>query len=442
VLADAKDVAEAEKVGIMRTAVHPNQILRRDRIVRGLRRLVARNPAPAMSAMTRIASEIVGYMEQKLADRRTRAFMRLKLLEIAKRVLLHPEEMDSRSGVGIDPERCPPGVEPAIAVHLGNMKKWQAEAYRALGYYGLEVDLELWNQVGHLKSARDAGFDVCGRHAIDAYAFAVSHVLSRGKQSITSALADLDPSKVSCPFATPVMALDEFLRMEMRAPLDEERDENNWWRLAILLLLGIDPTFDGSGVGLAQPLSWDGHVSDDICSDRKRILESCRMYWPRSEDLSADEHLLVMLQRTHEHLDEAVRERRNKPTPTLHDPLPHLEEEGEKLAKRVMPNPDAQRLRDRLGRLRDMSETETLSPTEVMDIYGIASIDERDFLRSPQFVARSASPKAYQLPRPVGSGQKGAKGRYESQAAWRPLVVLEAAKGWLSRLGEDTTGLF
>ena len=58
---------------------------------------------------------------------------RLHALPIAKRYLLHREEMEAPSGYGVDPKHPPVGIDPLCAPSLGQVKTWQFEWYRSLG---------------------------------------------------------------------------------------------------------------------------------------------------------------------------------------------------------------------------------------------------------------------------------------------------------------------
>lgn len=410
---------------------------RRDRAVRRLRELINAWPTDATRSMKRLVARFDRYVKEAHEEKQKGARERLLLLELAKTFMLNPGLMSESANVEFDPNSPPSGFDPVIATWHRKPIRGVWDAYRALGYYDLGVDHTLQNHIVHLKKAKERGFDVEGKPAIDAYAFAISEIWSQGRMSEDEVRAELDVPKVRSDAATREMGLFSVLRDELAMPLDRILTEEECWDRSLVLLLAHDPSFDGAEVGLRPPMPW--RVRDDRenwMSQRSIVI----MIAGIDEDGqgSTKERATLLLELVGERLETYLTHRRHREE--------RLEVDAQRrerpAPRRSLPTPTPDAVRRAMDKVRLKGAAARYTAAELVALYEVP-ITPTQFVDSTRYVSRRDDrTQPHQLPKFRAAESERASGRFVSTASWSKAEVLAALKGWAGRLGVDASGPF
>jgi hypothetical protein len=104
------------------------------------------------------------------------------------------------------------------------------------------------------------GFDLVGRPALDCYVFGVTRTWDGGRWPESVVRMQLDPDRLQTNHNLRENALSDVYCKAIDEPRTRLRDQASWWDLGVLLLLAFDPDFDGTSVGLAEPLLWTNSI--------------------------------------------------------------------------------------------------------------------------------------------------------------------------------------
>lgn len=233
----------------------PSDVLARDRSLQGLRRLAAQNRGHMQAAYFGVLRECDAIVAELNEKKRAGVRTTLAMLEIAKRRVLNPKRANAHVGRPLEHECPPPGIDPVVARMIRRLRRWQYECYQALGTYEPHFEHEMQALTENLDVAARDGFDVQGRPAIDAHVYSLSKFWSRGKYPEEQFRAELDPNVINSA-ATRSIAIVRLIDRELSRDIAAIRTDAEWWRLVCLLLLMLDPRFDGTGVDSSTALPW------------------------------------------------------------------------------------------------------------------------------------------------------------------------------------------
>ncbi len=262
--------------------------LLRDKLRAELRGLLLRHRDKARGAAERITKRIHEFVAEHNSKKRKGVEETVKLLPLAREIVLDRDSLEDDSGMRVDPQNPPARFEVIGWAADRPVPHWMKRAYEAVGRWDNQVNSVLWNLVGHLKNAtqgRIGSYSVPYRvnltktSAEDAYVFAQRVLWATGKLTPAQVRAELDPEQVINACATPWFALAEMLEDVIYAPSDLRRTDGAWWDVALLFVVADDPSFDPSSIGLDPCPPWSAEADRyGFPNDREGLLSYCVGY--------------------------------------------------------------------------------------------------------------------------------------------------------------------
>lgn len=250
----------------------PEEIHKWDSVRFTLRQFAAEHKIEACRVGKKLAERIQAEIDRVNNKKKKGIEEDLALLSIAREFLLDRESMEAPSDFIVDPNNPPPGFL-TIGVDINEtIPVWMEQAYKAVGRFDIAVNRTFMNFVGHLENAVNGGIDDFSNEkkidlentsALDAYIHALSAHWSQGKYSPDVFRSDLDPNKAVVNTATVYWGLAHIMLEFLRDDQAKIRPTEDWWMIAVAVLVCSDPDFDPKSVGIEGMPSWQEVVDPD-----------------------------------------------------------------------------------------------------------------------------------------------------------------------------------
>ena len=301
------------------------EIGRWDRARFRLRQLVAANPVEARRAGKALADRIQAETDRVNAEKKKGIEEKLALLPIAREFVLDRDAMESASDLIVDPDNPPPGLSVIGLDVKAMLPVWIDRAYRSVGRFDIDVRHTFMNLVDHLENAAsgrigdysiDTKIDLSSTSALDAYVHAISALWSQGKDSPEDVRASLDPDYAVVSSATVYRGLGHVVLEFLREDPAKIRTAEEWWLIAVAVLVCSHPEFDPTTVGIEGMPKWRGESElkdlwDQFWGPRSGLFDHFRDYTKHDSDIPEgwQRRFWLLAERSAEHIG-------------LHDDLP------------------------------------------------------------------------------------------------------------------------
>lgn len=238
-----------------------------------LRQLVAEHQNEACRAGKALAKLIQAKIDEVNAKNRKGIKKKLALLPIARDFVLDREAMEAPSEYIVDLNNPPPGLSLNGINEKEPLPVWIERVFKAVGRFNVEVRRTFMNLVGHLKNAQNGRIgdysiemkiDLRITSAIDAYVHSMSELSSQGNDSPDDVRASLDPDNAEVISATDYWAFGQIMLEFLRENPAKIRTMEDWWMIAVAVLVCSDPEFDPITIGIkGMPLWQEDKESQD-----------------------------------------------------------------------------------------------------------------------------------------------------------------------------------
>jgi hypothetical protein len=238
-----------------------------------LRDKIVANHAIAKKAGERLEAMVQEWMDDTNAKKARRMQDDLVLLEVARSLVLHSDEMrrpSTRTAVDL----LHGDTLSLMGLPSGPLPEWMVSIFEKLGTLneGLTFRTEEYF-LKWLKLARNYGVDLAFESPVAAFAsIRIARMREGGEPFDEEEIRDeYGPARFESAIAQPCYAFSMILSEMIKSGVDPAVDSRSWWDVAIAVVLALDPLVDPRPLGLGLLPPWDMGDEENTFNGREAV---------------------------------------------------------------------------------------------------------------------------------------------------------------------------